>query len=150
MATVTSEQVLSALDARMSRMFKWEIRDCLTAASDAFLDLTGIDVAAPVRGKYSNLESARSIIDFVGGFPSLAEWLAEEAGLVPGDERPGSFGLSKAGMTQDELGYCFCICIRPGLWAAKTLRGYCHAASVERFWNAPDRTSAAGAAGNSV
>lgn len=52
--------------------FAWGVNDCCLFAADAVLALTGKDVAADVRGSYSDALGAARIIDARGGLSAIA------------------------------------------------------------------------------
>ena len=70
---------------RMNQPFEWGAQDCGLFAADAILEMTGEDLAAGLRGRYSTAQEAIDLIAAEtagGGLAELAEMLTERAGLV--------------------------------------------------------------------
>lgn len=69
------------------RPFEWGQFDCALFACDAVLAITGVDLAAELRGKYKSYNSARRVMRrFAGyGLETLAEKIAatHRLGAVP-------------------------------------------------------------------
>lgn len=73
------------LTARMKMPFAWATNDCATFAADGILAMTGVDVAADFRGKYSDEASAAAAIAAVCGGKTVedaAAWSAAKYGLA--------------------------------------------------------------------
>jgi hypothetical protein len=78
------------LQARAKLPFAWGTNDCALFAADAVLAITGTDIAADFRGKYTDEASAFALIKTVtarGTDPATAvgdaaEWCANHAGLI--------------------------------------------------------------------
>jgi hypothetical protein len=71
--------------ARSKMPFAWGTNDCCTFAADAILAMTGTDIAAPFRGKYTDLASALGAIKAVtkvGKVSSGVAHCATKAGLA--------------------------------------------------------------------
>jgi len=61
-------RILNALLARAARdSFEWGRFDCVLFAADTVKALTGVDLAADFRGRYSTALEARRLIDRLGG-----------------------------------------------------------------------------------
>ncbi|RWR31360.1 hypothetical protein D2T31_05005 [Sinirhodobacter populi] len=125
---MTPEQVLTAVDAVMSRPFEWGVCDCCTAACDVFLRLWGVDPMADVRSQYMGLRGAAALIRENGGFPALVESVLAPIGLTPGHQIGG------LAMTLEGRGSLL-ICIQPGQWAGKTLNGFALVSRADRGWH---------------
>lgn len=124
---VTPARVMAEVERIMSQPFEWGPCDCCSAACDTFSALWGIDPMAPVRG-YGGAGGAARLMRAEGGLPQLAARLAAEAGLVPG-HAPGGFGLAAIDGRASLL-----ICIQPGLWAGKSMRGFALLRAAEQGW----------------
>lgn len=72
------ERLAEYLDAREFAPFRWGLNDCGLFAADAILEMTGVDVAANVRGKYTNCSTALRLIR---GIESFTERVATFYGL---------------------------------------------------------------------
>lgn len=114
----------------MDRPWQWGVADCCTAACDVFHRLHGIDPMAPLRGTYSSRLGAVRAIRARGGWLSMAEGLAAEAGLVVSDGAPGEIGLTKW-----HGGAALVVHVGSG-WAGKTERGMQTVETVVRCWRA--------------
>lgn len=116
-AAVTPDAVrAAALDIMTARRWVWGVSDCSAAACDVFARLHGVDPLAPVRGSYASEAEARAVQG--DDWPEVCAGLAARAGLVEGPEASGSIGLIR-----HAAGLALAVCIRPGLWAAKSMRG---------------------------
>ena len=102
-----------ALDV-MDRPWQWGEADCCTSACDVFLRLHGVDPMAHLRGTYHTKTAALRLIAKFGGFQAMAHALAERAGLVPTEPRPGALGATSESLV---------ICARPCVWLGKTEHG---------------------------
>ena len=134
--TILPDAVMAAVETVMSLRWKWGERDCCASACTVFFLLHGIDPMKPVRGKYSDAISAYRLIRDWGGFPAMAESLAQGAKLQIGQGKPGEIGLSGPGMAGGPDGRALLICIQPGQWAGKSEMGYTILPGAERCWRA--------------
>lgn len=126
------DAVGAALDA-MAGPFGWKgAADCGATACAAFQALTGVDLMRGLRGRYVDRRGAMAIIRAAGGFVALWHGQARGAGISPGPECCGSIGIIRP-QNARVLG----LCVEPGLWAAKAMRGamFCEVDS-EVCWNA--------------
>ena len=70
---------------RAEAPFAWGVNDCALFAADAVLAITGVDIAAEFREKYSTEAEAFALIrDLTGGetVADAAAWCAERHGLA--------------------------------------------------------------------
>lgn len=125
---VTPDRVLGEVERIMSRPFVWGPADCCSAACDVFAALWGFDPMARLR-TYEGPRQALRMLEREGGLRSWAGRVAELAGLSPG-HAPGGFGLADLGGRSSLL-----ICIEPGLWAGKSMRGYALVRAAEMGWH---------------
>jgi len=73
------------LSTRRHRPFAWGSNDCALFCADGIHAMTGVDIAAAFRGKYSDEESAMTSIHEVAGGHTIADaaaWCAEQHGLA--------------------------------------------------------------------
>lgn len=124
---VTPMVVFSAVDRIMSRPFEWGASDCCSAACDVFAALWGRDPMQMVRG-YDGAAGAGRMIARHGGLLPLAEWLADASALLPG-HAVGGLAVGVADGRQSLL-----VCIEPGTWAGKSLRGFAIVRSALAGW----------------
>lgn len=124
---MTPDRVLAEAERIMSRPFAWGPCDCCSAACDVFAALWGLDPMARVRG-YQGAREAAQLMALHGGLPTLAETLADEAGLIPG-HASGGLAVAMIGPRPSLL-----ICIQPGLWAGKSMRGLALVQAADRGW----------------
>jgi hypothetical protein len=132
--TVTPERVMVEVERVMSRPFAWGPCDCCSAACDVFAALWGCDPMTGLRC-YTGAAQAARMLAAEGGLRPWAERVARRAGLVPG-HAPGGFGLAEFGGRASLL-----ICVRPGLWAGKSLRGFALVRTVEKGWRHAENAS---------
>lgn len=125
---MTPERVMGAVERIMSRPFVWGPSDCCSAACDVFGDLWGIDPMARVRG-YHGARGALRLMRDSGGLRGLAAALAREGGLVSGHATGGLSVVAVEGRAS------LAICIQPGLWAGKSLRGFALVRSADEGWH---------------
>ena len=123
---LTPEAVLAEVEAVMSRPFVWGACDCVSAACDVFLRLWGLDPLSPWRGLESRAAVVRAIRAEGGTDAAL---MRLTAGLRPGH---AIGGLAVTATAPRSL----LICIQPGLWAGKTIRGFALLRAAERGWHA--------------
>jgi len=116
----------------MDRPWAWGFADCCTGACDVFSRLHAIDPMQPLRGRYRSKIGAYRIIRQMGGFVTMAETLAREAGLREGAGDPGDIGVA-----EHDGGLALVIAVAPGVWAGKTLTGMTTGAVAVRAWRAP-------------
>lgn len=72
------------LRARAAMSFAWGSNDCALFAADGILAMTGVDLAADFRGKYSDEAGAFALIASVTGGKTVADaaaWCAAKHGL---------------------------------------------------------------------
>lgn len=125
---ISPDLVFATVERVMARPFEWGPCDCSSAACDVFAALWGIDPMARVRG-YQGERGARRLMRENGGMIGLAETLAAEAGLRDGH---ATGGLALVGL---EGRASLAICIHPGLWAGKSLRGFALVQAAEQGWH---------------
>ncbi|MFB9223251.1 DUF6950 family protein [Paracoccus cavernae] len=125
---MTPDQVFAAVERVMARPFAWGPCDCSSAACDVFAALWGFDPMARVRG-YQGERGALRLMRESGGMNGLAATLAAEAGLRDGH---AAGGLALVGI---EGRASLAICIHPGLWAGKSLRGFALVQAAEQGWH---------------
>jgi hypothetical protein len=73
------------LVARARAPFKWGANDCALFAADGIQAITGVDIAADFRGKYSTEADAMELIKTVTGGETIADaaaWCARKHNLV--------------------------------------------------------------------
>lgn len=73
------------LRERAKTPFAWGANDCALFAADGILAMTGVDIAADFRGKYSDRAEAFALIRSVTGGATVADaaaWCAEKHGLA--------------------------------------------------------------------
>lgn len=137
MAGVTAAQVLASAQARMDRPWEWGVADCCTSVADVVIDLYGVDPMAPGGGRivYGSQEDADALASGAGGFVALVTMLAEAAGFFPftGPAWPGDVGVTAAGVHHPDR-RALAVNAGPGVWVAKSPRGYTIVSSVERAW----------------
>lgn len=78
--------------ARTAEPFAWGTNDCCIFPADAIKAMTGTDIAADFRGKYTDEASAFALIKSVTGFPTVsaaASWCARKFGLVEWEDGNG-------------------------------------------------------------
>ena len=63
---------------RRARPFAWGSNDCFLFAADAVLSVTGLDIAADLRGSYGNELQAARILRARGGLAALVDSLLGE------------------------------------------------------------------------
>jgi hypothetical protein len=83
---------------RADRPFTWGENDCALFVADGILAMTGIDIAADFRGRYSNEEDAFATVRMITGGSTLedaAAWCAMRHGL---DEWPGPLFAQRGDM----------------------------------------------------
>ncbi|AGT07910.1 DUF6950 family protein [Paracoccus aminophilus] len=124
---VTPDRVMAEVERVMSRPFEWGPRDCCSAACDVFAALWGFDPMARFRG-YRGARDALRLMADGGGLPKLCAQVSRETGLIEG-HAPGGFGLTAIEGLPSLL-----ICITPGTWAGKTLRGFALVRSADKGW----------------
>lgn len=127
--TVTPDQVVAEVERVMSRPFAWGSCDCCSAACDVFLALWGFDPMASLRGRYTGATGAARALHQNGGLGPWAARVAAAAGLSPG-HAPGGFALGGVDGRASLL-----ICIEPGMWAGKSLRGFALLRAAEMGWH---------------
>lgn len=59
------------LAERWARPFEWGVNDCALFAADAVRAQTGLDPAAPLRGRYTSAIAAGRIVRQLGGLPRI-------------------------------------------------------------------------------
>lgn len=135
----TSEEVFASIEARMGGVFRWGEEDCFLSAANVFLDLHGVDLAATVRGKYKSEDQAQRILSDFGG--SLSVFMCVQAaarGLGRsnklGEAPIGAIGFSPKECSVGLDGRCACIHLKPGIWVAKSIRGFVLSAEAEEFF----------------
>jgi hypothetical protein len=121
---LTPGEVLAAVERVMLRPWDWSCdHHCLGDASDVFRALWGVDPMAQLRGEARTFGAARRIIMGFGGMARLAETVFPAAGLARCDAAPGAIGIGPSGGSLFG-GLAALVCIKPGLWAGKSVDGY--------------------------
>lgn len=128
---MTPDRVMAEVEAVMAPLFEYGACDCASAACDVYQRLWGVDLLAPWRG-YAGARSALRLIRSEGGAAMLAEKLAHRNALQPG-HAIGGLALSLAGPRGRRS---LLICIQPGLWAGKSIRGFSLLRAADRGWHA--------------
>ena len=67
------ERLNAALAARKDRPFEWGRNDCGLFACDLLQAVSGIDFAAPFRGKYKSARGAARVLKRFAGLPASAK-----------------------------------------------------------------------------
>lgn len=70
---------------RAAQPFAWGSNDCCTFPADAIQAFTGVDLAAPFRGKYTDEAAAFAAIRSIAGGRTVADaaaWCAQQQGLT--------------------------------------------------------------------
>lgn len=83
----------SFLLARAKTPFRWGVNDCALFAADGVKAITGVDIAAEFRGRYSDEASAMALIKSVTGGATVADaaaWCAAKHGLVEWLDKKGA------------------------------------------------------------
>lgn len=78
--------------SRAKLPFAWGSNDCALFAADAVLAITGTDIAADFRGKYTDEKSAGALIETVTGRTAIedaAAYCAKKASLVEWVDKDG-------------------------------------------------------------
>ena len=99
------QQLLAFIASRKDAPYAWGSNDCCLFAADAIVAMTGTDLAAKLRGTYSNEEGAYKIIADHG---SLAKLITSFLGtpLGPLCARRGDIVLFHAPNGADCVGVC--------------------------------------------
>jgi len=66
------EKLNELIEARRARPFEWGANDCCLFACDVILELTGIDPAEDLRGKYSTELGAGRLLEKLDGVEGIA------------------------------------------------------------------------------
>ena len=61
------------LEQRARRPFAWGVNDCALFAADGIRAITGVDIAADFRGKYSDEAGAMAAVKEVAGGSTVAD-----------------------------------------------------------------------------
>lgn len=100
--------------------FAWGTADCCIILADYVRDVTGIDGAAHLRGRYADYEQLRAIC---GNPFALVEECAGRVPLNPTrNPKRGDVGVIGI-VSQDGYAQIGGLCLKPGQWAAKEIRG---------------------------
>src|SRR5579885_53129 len=73
------------LMARANTPFQWGANDCALFAADGIESITGVDIAADFRGKYTDEESAYAAVKSICGGSTVADaaaWCAQKFGIA--------------------------------------------------------------------
>lgn len=65
------ERLAAWLAARGNMAFAWGVNDCALFAADGVLELTGVDLAAGLRGSYASREQAAAVLARHGGLQAI-------------------------------------------------------------------------------
>lgn len=78
---------------RWGMAFGWGVNDCCLFAADAVQAVTGVDLAADLRGRYATAAEAARVLDELGGVLEIA---AARLGpeVSPGMAQPGDVGAT--------------------------------------------------------
>lgn len=123
------------LERHFGGEFRWGVRDCSTAACDAFAELWGVDPLAPHRDRYRTRAEAKALIAEHGGELRLAGATCRAAGLVhrwPEETRAGDLALLHL-HDRKVLG----LAIGDGWFAAKAPGGRAAVRSAIGCWGLP-------------
>lgn len=75
------EVFFTFLEDRRARPFQWGINDCCIFSADCVSVLTGVDLAADLRGTYATEPEAAAVLARLGGVERLASDRLEAAGF---------------------------------------------------------------------
>jgi hypothetical protein len=81
------------LRSRAKTPFAWGTHDCALFAADGIQAITGVDIAADFRGKYSTEAEAMALIQTVTGGATIADaaaWCAKKFGLAERVDKKGA------------------------------------------------------------
>ena len=114
--TPGSDALARFLAARRDVPFVWGASDCALLVCDWVREVTGVDPAARVRGRYETKTGAMIVLDRFGGFAGFARMAGLRRAVAPAR---GDVGVISAGSREkDALG----ICLGEG-WAFQGGRG---------------------------
>jgi len=102
--------------------FVWGVSDCCTCACDAFLDMTGIDPMADLRGRYASAQDAMAHVKARGGWKAMFRGFAAQHGLAVSDT--GEWSEGALGLAKERGRYALVIGIPGQRWAAKIDGGF--------------------------
>jgi hypothetical protein len=72
-------RLVKTIDAAASKPFVWGEHDCCLFACDCILAVTGVDPAAPFRGKYSSKTGAvKALRDYAGNLEDVVEKITRD------------------------------------------------------------------------
>lgn len=118
--------LLEYIEKSSLEKWSWGRLDCVLFTSNWVLEATGIDIAEPIRGKYSSIMSARRLIKKNGGFiPGISAHIDELFNRTD-DPKTGDIGIVDAPISmKNNMPVCGAImAIRfGGSWVCKTAYG---------------------------
>lgn len=126
--------VIAIVDRIYHQPFEWGRSDCCTRACDVVAEVTGIDVMAPLRGRYNCARSATRLIGLYDGWEEGWAHLCRRAGFVRGATAPGRALGSVPGAA---VGHALAVAV-PGGWAAPYEGGVVILPEVEWSWGQAD------------
>lgn len=104
------ERLNAAVDARRETPFKWGEHDCCMLACSIIAELTGIDPASDLRGKYYTRLGATRVLNRLGGVEVIADARTAEHGFKelksPRFAQRGDLVLFDIPMEGPALGIC--------------------------------------------
>lgn len=59
------------IERSVNRPFEWGVSDCTLFAASAAAEMTGVDFAKALRGKYSSARGAQRLMDEAGGLSAI-------------------------------------------------------------------------------
>lgn len=77
------ELLLDAVEAARSKPFAWGQHDCCTFAADCVQAMTGVDLMAEFRGRYTSAKGAVKVVAKAGHAALADAWCAALAEIAP-------------------------------------------------------------------
>ncbi|AKJ28847.1 DUF6950 family protein [Caldimonas brevitalea] len=90
------DRLARLIAARLTHPFMWGVHDCALWAADVVEALTGVDIAAGVRGTYSTALQAERVLRVHGGLKGLGDDTLGQP-IHPLESRVGDVGLVMSG-----------------------------------------------------
>ena len=114
MDVINRPELVGFLRSSAGRRFAWGECDCLLWAAEWVALCRGVDVAAELRGTYSEALGARRLVEAYGGEIALADYFFGRVGI----ERTDDPLLGDVGLVRSDLGIVCAIRLLRG-WAVK-------------------------------
>ncbi len=86
-------RLYAALEGHRGHAFQWGSHDCALLAADAVLAMTGVDLAAPFRGRYATLIGARRAMHAAGYDDQVAIAAAQFREIHPAYAQVGDLAV---------------------------------------------------------